>query len=72
MSHSGNEQKKEDAFEEVKQQFIGAGHTEEQAEALAEKFAEDNPDFWHGEEPLSYDGYELEDLSDMDREEPCI
>jgi hypothetical protein len=21
---------------------------------------------------LSYDGYELEDLSDMDREEPCI
>ena len=72
MSHSGNEQKKEDAFEEVKQQFIDAGHTEKQAEALAEKFAEDNPDFWHGEEPLSYDGYELEDLSDMDREEPCI
>ena len=72
MSHSGNEQKKEDAFEEVKQQYIDAGHAEEQAEALAEKFAEDNPDFWHGEEPLSYDGYELEDLSDMDREEPCI
>ena len=72
MSHSGNEQKKEDAFEEVKQQYIEEGHTEEQAEALAEKFAEDNPDFWHGEEPLSYDGYELEDLSDMDREEPCI
>jgi len=72
MSHSGNEQKKEDAFEEVKQQYIDAGHTEEQAEALAEKFAEDNPDFWQGEEPLSYDGYELEDLSDMDREEPCI
>ena len=72
MSHSGNEQKKEDAFEEVKQQYIDAGHTEKQAEALAEKFAEDNPDFWHGEEPLSYDGYELEDLSDMDREEPCI
>ena len=72
MSHSGNEQKKEDAFEEVKKQYIDAGHTEEQAEALAEKFAEDNPDFWHGEEPLSYDGYELEDLSDMDREEPCI
>ena len=72
MSHSGNEQKKEDAFEEVKQQYIDAGHTEKQAAALAEKFAEDNPDFWHGEEPLSYDGYELEDLSDMDREEPCI
>ena len=72
MSHSGNEMLKEDAFEEVKQQYIDEGHTEEQAEALAEKFAEDNPDFWHGEEPLSYDGYELEDLSDMDREEPCI
>ena len=52
--------------------LLYAGHTEEQAEALAQKFAEDNPDFWHGEEPLSYDGYELEDLSDMDREEPCI
>ena len=57
MSHSGNEQKKEDAFEEVKQQFIDRGHTEEQAEELAEKFAEDYPDFWHGEEPLSYEGY---------------
>ena len=54
MSHSGNEQKKEDAFEEVKQQFIDAGHTEEQAEALAEKFAEDNPDFWIKEEPFNY------------------
>tara|TARA_R100001510_G_C7486016_1_gene95897 strand:+ start:83 stop:301 length:219 start_codon:yes stop_codon:yes gene_type:complete len=72
MSHSGNEQLKEDAFEEVKQQYINQGYTEELAEALALKFAEDNPDFWHGEEPLSYDGYELEDLSDMDREEPCI
>ena len=72
MSHSGNEQKREDAFEEVKQQFIDRGHTEEQAEALALKYAEDNTDFWHDEEPLSYDGYELEDLSDMDREEPCI
>ena len=72
MSHSGNEQKREDAFEEVKQQFIDRGHTEEQAEALALKYAEDNSDFWHDEEPLSYDGYHLEDLSDMDREEPCI
>lgn len=72
MSHSGNEQKREDAFEEVKQQFIDRGHTEKQAEALALKYAEDNSDFWHDEEPLSYDGYELEDLSDMDREEPCI
>ena len=34
--------------------------------------AEEYPDYWHNEEPLSYDGYELEDLSDMDREEPCI
>ena len=72
MSHSGNEMLKEDAFEEVKQQYIDEGHTEEQAEALALKYAEDNSDFWHDEEPLSYDGYELEDLSDMDREEPCI
>ena len=62
----------QEAQQQLKQQYIDAGHTEEQAEALAEKFAEDNPDFWHGEEPLSYDGYELEDLSDMDREEPCI
>ena len=54
MSHSGNEQKKEDAFEEVKQQYIDAGHTEEQAEALAQKFAEDNPDFWIKEEPFNY------------------
>ena len=29
-------------------------------------------DIENDEEPLSYDGYELEDLSDMDREEPCI
>ena len=31
MSHSGNEQLKEDAFEEVKQQYIDEGYTEEQA-----------------------------------------
>ena len=54
MSHSGNEMLKEDAFEEVKQQYIDAGHTEEQAEALAHKFAEDNPDFWIKEEPFNY------------------
>ena len=54
MSHSGNEMLKEDAFEEVKQQYIDAGHTEEQAEALAQKFAEDNPDFWIKEEPFNY------------------
>ena len=54
MSHSGNEMLKEDAFEEVKQQYIDAGHTEEQAEALAQKFAEDNPDFWIKEEPFYY------------------
>ena len=38
----------------------------------ADNFCEENTDYWHGEEPLSYDGYEQEDLSDMDREEPCI
>ena len=48
------------------------GYTEEEAIALANKFAEDNSDFWQDKEPLSYDGYEQEDLSDMDREEPCI
>ena len=48
------------------------GHTEEQAIELVNKDIEDDPDYWHNEEPLSYDGYELEDLSDMDREEPCI
>ena len=31
MSHSGNEMLKEDAFEEVKQQYIDEGHTEKQA-----------------------------------------
>jgi len=54
MSHSGNEMLKEDAFEEVKQQYIDAGHTEKQAEELAHKFAEDNPDFWIKEEPFNY------------------
>ena len=72
MSHSGNDILKEQAFDEVVDQYIDKGYTEEQAIALANKFKEDNPDFWQGEEPLSYDGYEQEDLSDMDREEPCI
>jgi len=72
MSHSGNEQLKEQAFNDVVEQYIEQGYTEEEAIALANKFAEDNSDFWHDEEPLSYDGYEQEDLSDMDREEPCI
>ena len=79
MSHSGNEQLKEQAFNDVVEQYIEQGYTEEEAIALANKFAEDNSDFWQGvngipkyKEPLSYDGYEQEDLSDMDREEPCI
>ena len=54
MSHSGNEMLKEDAFEEVKQQYINQGYTEELAEELAQKFAEDNPDFWIKEEPFNY------------------
>ena len=45
---------------------------DDKARSKAEHFCEKNTDFWHGEEPLSYDGYEQEDLSDMDREEPCI
>ena len=54
MSHSGNEMLKEDAFEELKQQYIDEGHTEEQAEALALKYSKDNPDFWIKEEPFNY------------------
>ena len=54
MSHSGNEMLKEDAFEEVKQQYIDEGHTEKQAEELALKFSEYNPDFWIKEEPFNY------------------
>ena len=54
MAHSGNEQLKEDAFEEVKQQYIDEGYTEEQAIALANKFEEDNPAFWIKEEPYNY------------------
>ena len=38
---------------------------------LKDKLTEEQ-DIEYDEEPLSYDGYELEDLSDMDREEPCI
>ena len=54
MSHSGNEMLKEDAFEEVKQQYIEEGNTETQEEELELKFAEDNPDFWIKEEPFNY------------------
>ena len=54
MSHNGNEELKEQAFNDVVEQYIDAGHTEEQAEALALKFAEDNPDFWIKEEPFNY------------------
>ena len=45
---------------------------DDHATEKADNICEENTDYWHGEEPLSYDGYELEDLSDMDREEPCI
>jgi len=72
MSHSGNEQLKHDSFYDRVQEYMDKGHTEEQAIELVNKDIEDDPDYWHNEEPLSYDGYELEDLSDMDREEPCI
>lgn len=72
MSHNGNEELKEQTFNDVVDQYIEQGYTEEEAISLANKFAEDNSDFWHNKEPLSYDGYEQEDLSDMDREEPCI
>jgi len=54
MSHSGNDTLKEQAFDEVVDQYIEKGYTEEQAIALANKFKEDNPDFWIKEEPYNY------------------
>ena len=54
MSHSGNDMLKEQAFDDVVDQYIEKGYTEEQAIALANKFAEDNPDFWVKEEPYNY------------------
>ena len=54
MSHSGNDILKEQAFDEVVDQYIEKGYTEEQAIALANTFKEDNPDFWIKEEPYNY------------------
>ena len=54
MSHSGNDILKEQAFDEVVDQYIEKGYTEEQAIALANKFKEDNPDFWIKEETYNY------------------
>ena len=54
MSHSGNDIIKEQAFDEVVDQYIEKGYTEDQAIALANKFKEDNPDFWVKEEPYDY------------------
>ena len=54
MSHSGNDMLKEQAFDDVVDQYIEKGYTEKQAIALANKFAEDNPDFWVKEEPYNY------------------
>ena len=54
MSHSGNDILKEQAFDEVVDQYIEKGYTEEQAIALANKFAEDNSDFWVKEKPYNY------------------
>jgi hypothetical protein len=49
MSHSGNEQKKEDAFEEMVEDNMKQGMTKEQAVARAEYFVEKNKDFWIGD-----------------------
>tara|TARA_B100001094_G_scaffold312693_1_gene349626 strand:+ start:660 stop:842 length:183 start_codon:yes stop_codon:yes gene_type:complete len=54
MSHSGNEELKEQAFNDVVEQYIEKGYTEEEAIALANKFKEDNSDFWIKEEPYNY------------------
>ena len=54
MSNSGNDILKEQAFDEVVDQYIEKGYTEEQAIDLANKFKEDNPDFWIKEEPYNY------------------
>ena len=54
MSHQGNDILKEQAFDEVVDQYIEKGYTEEQAIALANKFKEDNPDFWIKEETYNY------------------
>ncbi len=54
MSNSGNDILKEQAFDEVVDQYIEKGHTEEQAIALANKIKKDNPDFWIKEEPYNY------------------
>jgi hypothetical protein len=54
MSHSGNEQLKEDAFEDLKQQYIDAGYTEKQAEELVLKYSKEYPDFWIKEEAYNY------------------
>jgi len=49
MSHSGNEQKREQAFEEMVEYNMKQGMTEEQAVARAEHFIEKNKDFWIGD-----------------------
>ena len=54
MSHQGNDILKEQAFDEVVDQYIEKGYTEKQAIDLANKFKEDNPDFWVKEEPYNY------------------
>tara|TARA_R100001443_G_scaffold1091_1_gene4255 strand:+ start:7782 stop:7937 length:156 start_codon:yes stop_codon:yes gene_type:complete len=49
MSHSGNEQRKEQAFEQMVEDNMKQGMTEEQAVARAEHFIEKNKDFWIGD-----------------------
>ena len=54
MSHSGNDMLKEQAFDNIVDQYIEEGYAKEEAIVLANKFKEDNPDFWAKEEPYNY------------------
>ena len=61
MSHDGNEQCMEQAYEEIVEQYMFEGHTEEEAREEADKYCEANPDFWIREEPLDYDPHDIYD-----------
>lgn len=54
MSHNSNDMLKEQAFDDVVDQYIEEGYAKEEAIVLANKFAEDYPDFWVEKEPYNY------------------
>jgi len=61
MSHHGNEQCMEQAYEEIVEQYMFEGYTEEEAKEKADEFCKANPDYWIREEPLDYDPYDMYD-----------